>query len=203
MATANYFIDAEDGWVAVTSGSTGFVAIRSNSPNHPFFVADGSSAPTTTPTAATGTITISGGQPSEDDTVTVNGTVFTFISGTPADDTEVEIGVDPEATHDNLIVAINTVLGGVVTAADTSATVITLTAVAGGTAGNSITLAEDADNTVVSGAALTGGVNPPLGFKVDCGEFWCDVSNSNNYYVRVLENLPQETRFDVFSIAGT
>lgn len=91
MATANFDIDAEDGWVAVTSGGAAFIKIRSNTPNHPFFVTTGSSAP--------------------------------------------------------------------------AASVI--------------------------------------GFKVHCEEFWCDVSTTENYYVRTLENLPQNSRIDVFYIAPT
>jgi len=45
MATANFSIDAEDGWTEVTSASTSFVKIRSNSPSHAFFVTTGSSTP--------------------------------------------------------------------------------------------------------------------------------------------------------------
>lgn len=89
MATANFSIDAEDGWVAVTSAGTNFVRIRSNTPNHAFFVTSAASLPAATVT----------------------------------------------------------------------------------------------------------------GYKVQCAEgFWVDVPNTDNYYVRIPENLPQETRIDVFFI---
>lgn len=88
MATANFFIDAEDGWTAVTSAGVDFIRIRSNTPKHAFFVTTGSSTPAATVT----------------------------------------------------------------------------------------------------------------GYKVTCEDFWVDVPVTDNFYVRVAENLPQETRFDVFSV---
>jgi hypothetical protein len=88
MATANFFIDAEDGWVAVTSAGVDFIRIRSNTPKHAFFVTTGVSLP--------------------------------------------------------------------------AASVI--------------------------------------GFKTICDEFWCNVPVGDNFYVRTQENLPQETRIDVFYV---
>lgn len=90
MATANFDIDAEDGWVKVADGPVDFIMIRSNTPNHAFFI--------------------------------------TTSTGAPA------------------------------------ASVI--------------------------------------GYKVICNEFWCDVKVTDDFYVRTAENLPQDTRFDVFSVAG-
>lgn len=88
MATANFFIDAEDGWTAVTSDGVDFIRIRSNTPKHAFYVTTGDTTP--------------------------------------------------------------------------AATVI--------------------------------------GYKVQCDDFWCDVPVAENFYVRTIENLPQETRFDVFFV---
>ena len=48
MATANFTIKAEDGWVEVTSAGTNFVKITSNVPKHPFFVTSAASAPAAT-----------------------------------------------------------------------------------------------------------------------------------------------------------
>jgi hypothetical protein len=86
MATANFNLDAEDGWVAVTSNPTNFIRIRSNTPKHPFFVTSGSSTPAST----------------------------------------------------------------------------------------------------------------VIGYKVHCEDFYCDVEVTDNYYVRIGENVPQNTRIDVF-----
>jgi hypothetical protein len=91
MATANFSIDAEDGWTAVTSAGVDFIKIRSNTNKHAFFV-------TTNPTTPASTV---------------------------------------------------------------------------------------------------------IGYKVTCEDFWCDVPVADNFYVRVMENLPQETRFDVFFVATT
>ncbi len=90
MATANFFIDAEDGWTAVTAADVGFIRIRSNTPKHAFFVTTSATAPAST----------------------------------------------------------------------------------------------------------------VIGYKVQCDEFWADIRNAAGdfYWVRVAENLPQETRFDVFTL---
>ncbi len=88
MATANFNINAEDGWTAVTAAAVDFIKIRSNTPGHAFYVTTGSSTPA---------------------------------------------------------------------------------------------------NTVI-------------GYKIQGEEFWCDVPVADNFYVRVLENLPQNTRFDVFYV---
>lgn len=86
MATANFNIDAEDGWTQVVPAAAAFVKIRSNTPKHAFYVTTSATAP----------------------------------------------------------------------AADV------------------------------------------IGYKVHCEDFWVDVSSTDPYWVRVIENLPQETRFDVF-----
>jgi hypothetical protein len=93
MATANFFIDAEDGWTQVTSGDVDFIRIRSNTPKHAFFVTTGSTTP----------------------------------------------------------------------------------------------------------------ASSVIGYKVICDDFWVDVPTTTGefYYVRLMENIPQETRIDVFYIATT
>lgn len=92
MATANFSIDAEDGWVAVTSAGVDFIRIRSNTPKHAFFVTTDASTPAST----------------------------------------------------------------------------------------------------------------VIGYKQQCDDgFWCDVPVTDNFYVRVAENLPQDTRIDVFYVLTT
>jgi hypothetical protein len=48
MATANFTIKPEQGWVAVTTAGVSFLRIRSSTHNHPFYVTSGSSAPAAT-----------------------------------------------------------------------------------------------------------------------------------------------------------
>ncbi len=205
MATANFSINAEDGWVAVTSAATDFIHIRSNTPNHAFFVTSAATLPANANTpavAATGVITF-GGQPIADETVTVGTDVFVFKAAA-AGALEVTIGGTAAITRDNLTAKINS-NSTVVTALSSGSTLINLTAVTAGTAGNSIVLTEAATNVTVSGAGtLAGGaaaIIAVIGYKVQCEEgFWVNVTNSDNYYVRIQENVPQNTRIDVFYV---
>jgi hypothetical protein len=48
MATANFSIAPEDGWVAVTAAATNFFRVRSSAPNHAFFVTSASALPAAT-----------------------------------------------------------------------------------------------------------------------------------------------------------
>ncbi len=41
-----------------------------------------------------------------------------------------------------------------------------------------------------------------IGYKVQCDDFWCDVPINDNVYVRTAENVPQQTRIDVFYVPG-
>jgi hypothetical protein len=206
MATANFNLDAEDGWTAVTVAGVDFIRIRSNTNNHAFFVTSAASPPANTTTdavAATGTITF-GGQPIADETVTVGSQVFVF-KASAAGALEVTIGGTAAITRDNLTAKINA-NSAVVTALSSGSTLINLTAVTAGTAGNSIVLTEAATNVTVSGAGtLAGGaaaVPAVIGYKVTCEEFWVDVPTTELYYVRNAENVPQNTRIDVFYIAS-
>lgn len=45
MATANFLIAPEDGWIAVTSAGVDYIRIRSNTTNQPFFITTDSTPP--------------------------------------------------------------------------------------------------------------------------------------------------------------
>lgn len=202
MATANFYVEPQDGWVAVAS-DVAFIRISQFPHRHAFWVTTDSQAPSTG-SAATGTITFSG-QPTAADTITVGSSVFTFVETTPAGDDEVEIGADAEETLDNLLAAITALAGDTVTATKSGTTIIDLAAVEQGPDGNSIVLTESADNVTVSGSGtLEGGSDPVLGFMVDCEEeFWCDVPISDTVYVRTTNPTPDSPlRIDVFYVAG-
>ncbi len=109
---------------------------------HPALQIDGLTTPAV---AARGAILF--GDPSEGDTVTIDGTEFTF-SATPGDDIFADI--------DELTDLINELVN--VTAANDGLTV-TISASVAGAAGNSITLAQDSAALALSGATLTGGSN--------------------------------------------
>lgn len=104
---------------------------------------------------AYGDITFTG-NPAAADTVTINGNAITFVSGTPSTH-EVQIGGDLLITAQRLIAEINAYPAlYAVTAAGTE-DVVSVRAIATGTGGNALTLAESSTALTVSGATLSGG----------------------------------------------
>lgn len=104
---------------------------------------------------ATGAITFTG-QPTADDTITINGHVITWkASGAIAN--QVNVGGSAAASAANLLALINAApLTYLVTASGTGL-VLALQATTAGTSGNAITLTESTANLTVSGATLSGG----------------------------------------------
>lgn len=121
---------------------------------------------------ATATITSSGVNVTANDTVTVNGTTYKFVTGVPQSEGDVSIGNDATASLANLAKAIirddpDTNNGNMylVTAAHTtvgvkslSPTVLTLEAIAGGASGNAYTLTKSAATLTVPAEEFDGGV---------------------------------------------
>jgi hypothetical protein len=111
-------------------------------------------------TAAMGTVTVAA-LPSISDKLTVNGTAFTFktvASGL----TDIAIGVDPSTTAANIAAVLNAspiaaVSESTYTAA---AAVVTVTHDEVGTNGNLVSLIATGAGLTLSGATLTGGVEP-------------------------------------------
>lgn len=216
MATKNYFIGPQDGWVqihAAGTGSSAFHDIRISAypHTHPFFVfGDSSATPSNVATAATQTVTFSTGVPIANETVTIGGQVFTFKASRSAP-FQVTIGADNATTAANFVSAVNTDSTKAFATAATN--VVTLHAYALGTAGNSITLTEAATNVTVGGATLAGGANADMGVLVCHKPF--EVRNSTStgnvdgIYVRVqnpVPNSPQSDgrlRLDVYLDGGT
>ena len=115
--------------------------------------------PTSGDVAATGFIDFSG-LPSENDTITINGTEFTFVSDTPAGD-EIEIGGTAIQTVDNAVSQLNASSDGNVTVATysrpTGTSRLLVTHDTAGSAGNVFTLAKDCDVATLSDGTLEGG----------------------------------------------
>lgn len=120
-------------------------------------------APTTAAAVApSGSIAFSG-QPAVNSTVTINGTVFTFVAS-GATGNQCNIGANLAATMTALAVVLNaSVVAGVAAATYTgTATALTIVHDTLGLTGNAFTLAASiapASNGTVSGATLTGGAN--------------------------------------------
>lgn len=115
-------------------------------------------APTTTAVKATGTITFDD-QPAADSTITLNGTVWTFVAS-GASGAETNIGGDLEATLTALASDLNGSADAEVAKCtyDSTATELTIEFDTGGTTGNAFTLAAlAASNGEVSAATLEGG----------------------------------------------
>lgn len=106
---------------------------------------------------ATGTIMVVA--PLDGDTVTVNGTVLT-AKNAPVAATDFLIGANDIATALNLATVISSQVAGVAGSYDGSS-VVTVSSIAPGTAGNAITLATSGATFVISGPFLTGGASRP------------------------------------------
>ncbi len=96
------------------------------------------------------------GVPLNADTITINGQAITLVTGVPTIH-QVQIGASAEITAQSFKAEINAYPALYDVTASGEAEVITLTAIAAGTAGNSITMTESATNVTVSGATLAGG----------------------------------------------
>lgn len=122
--------------------------------------------------SSTGTITVSSTGPSNDETFTINGRVYTFKTTLTGAADEVKISTTPATQATYIAEAVNagdnegTDYGtGTERNADVLATVsgavVTLVARDPGTEGDAITLAKSATNVAVSGAVLSGGDDDP------------------------------------------
>lgn len=135
-------------------------------------------------TQATGTITFTA-QPAVNDTLTLNGTAITFIAnGSTPSGNQVAIGATLDATVTALLAFLRASADTQIVKNTYSASgdVITLTAVLGGTAANSFTLAKSSAGITLSGANMSGGAantgNPTFGTITRGAKF-----NANGSYI--------------------
>lgn len=111
---------------------------------------------------ATGNISFSG-QPANNDTITLNATVVTFVTGAPSG-SQVQIGIDLAHTLANLMTFLAASVDVQILKFKYTlvGTIVYLTAVATGTAGNALTIAKSGTNIAVSGATLAGGTGADI-----------------------------------------
>lgn len=191
MATADFYIRPEDGWVEVANAPA--TLLIKPSQFHPWWVANSTSEPSTTATAADIVMTFTG-LPTAAQTVTIDGIVYTAVASDP-EDFEFEIGTDAEETIDNLVLA--TAGHPTVKTEKDSTDKFVITARAAGTLGNSITVAETLSNASFAGAgtSLSGGADPLVGlaFGRDPSNqrehFEVSAGGSGKYYIRVQSAL--------------
>ncbi|HEV7744975.1 MAG TPA: hypothetical protein VGO56_08255 [Pyrinomonadaceae bacterium] len=133
------------------------------------------------PTRASGTITCSAGGAVAGETFVVGPQTFTWQTGPRAATGQVQISTVANTAATNVQAAISLDLVGVVTAARSGA-VVTVTAAATGSAGNSITFTEASTNVAMNGGGTLGGtVSGSNGIAV-----WVNVTDGNT----VLPNRP-------------
>lgn len=134
-----------------------------------------------TATQATGSVTFTNNA-NNNDTVTIAGVVYTFVNTlTNSIANQIKIGANTTATSLNFTEALmgtgtpgtnysSATTGSTTVTAIASTNVTNLTAVVGGTPGNSITLAtSDSSNITLSGANLSGGTNNNYVSNVNVG----------------------------------
>jgi len=99
------------------------------------------------------------GQPSPSDTITIQGTLITFVAGSPVGN-QVQIGGSTAATSANLQTFLETSadVNIALMTYNTIGLITTATARVYGVAGNSYTLAKSGANITISGANFSGGV---------------------------------------------
>lgn len=131
-------------------------------------------------TQATATVTFST-NPVAGNSVTIGGTVFSFVATAPTTALEVQIGATATVTAQGFLQAVNA--STVPVTASGATTTITLTANAVGASGNTITLT--ATGPTVSGATLTGG---GAGLAVPAlGNWEVDLSRGR---IHILDDAP-------------
>lgn len=116
---------------------------------------------------ATGALTVAV-NPSNNETIAVNGVTFTFKSSASTS-TEVQIGGDADETAINFAAKLNASANAAITVATytASSTAVDISYDAGGTDGNAFTLADSSGGNVTrSAATLTGGLNTGNGLQL-------------------------------------
>lgn len=185
VSTVSVEVSPDLGWVKI-AGNPSWIRIRAQGSRQWHLTVTASGAPLTQASSASGTITFSG-LPLDTQTVTIGGTVYTFVAAAPTGD-EVLIGATGEETRDNLLAALQG--NPDVFAVANGTLVIDLSAQASGVSGNSVALSTTATNVAVSGAALSGGagITPYLTmvptYQSDGWRFESDVAIAGEVYVR-------------------
>lgn len=175
LANGTDIVVALAGTPAVAASGTATIAAGNLAHNEAVVVGD-TTYTYKTLTKAAGTITVADSQnASGDDTITIGTRVYTFKAALtePAEADEIKIGDDAAGTAVNIKDAILATVGAIGTTVSTGTVantqvsaaaatrVVTVTALANGTAGNAIALAKSGTHLAVSAATLTGGTDGP------------------------------------------
>lgn len=145
---------------------------------------------------ASGTFNFTG-NPSNTQTATINGQVITFVTGVPTG-LQVQIGATPTVTAQSFKELVNDNQHLFKTSAAGAAALITITALATGTAGNAITIARSGSFPAVSGTTLTGGtasgiITAPGNYEADLELGRIEVLSDSN---SITDNMTVEIQYN-------
>ena len=189
----NVTIHPQDGWVQLSAGVTNFLRV-SKFPDHvPVFLYAGSSAPTTNPAAATGSVVFTSGIPVATQTITIGTETWTFAA-TRTGAYTVAIGGTNLVTATNFAAAVNAD-SVIVSAADVSGTV-TITSIATGPQGN-LTISGTAAHTTLT--SMTGGALAQAGYRWACHTTHFDSASIDKLWGRILQNSNDKVLVSVWS----
>lgn len=159
LSVGSYFYIENTSSGIVTVNTTDSALIQAMAPNSLLALTCVATSISGAGTVAVGTVTFTS-NPSNADTLTIQGTVITFVTGTPSGN-QVKIAATAALTLANLFsfleASADSNLIQCVYAA--SASVLSVHAASIGVAGNSITLAKSSGSLTLSGATLAGGTN--------------------------------------------
>lgn len=194
--TSNATLHPQDGWVLLSSNApTAFLRVEYFPKHIPVHLSWGSSPPSLSGTAGTGTVTFSTGVPTAGQVVTIGSETYTFAATRTVPFT-VAIGGTNLITATNFTAAVQAD-SALVSAADVSG-VVTVTSKVKNVAGN-YTLTTNGTNVAVSGAVLTGAANPNVGFRLPCGGAHFDGALTGNTYARIATNSNDKVIIYAFS----
>lgn len=196
VETVDFNIVPTDGWVQIGTNPTLLIAKPGSSV--PWAVAVTSTGDPASEAQATGTLTLAGNAVANE-TVTIGSVTYTWKASASAAN-EVTVGASASASIDNLVAAVNngSGTGGVqnpdASAVKASASTMTVTARAAGSAGNSVATTETMTNGSFGGATLASGADAVRGlvFGKDAGRrmeaFELTATISGNVFARNLDS---------------
>lgn len=160
---------------------------------------------------ASGTVTFATAAPTDGETVSVNGIVYTFRA-TPTLANDVALGTTPAEAAANLNAALVADAAGSNVVSTVAGAVVTIRATLAGAPGNAIALAETGVNITVSGATLSGGADAtalPLSWAnrnrlTEDGQVvkWTDLNVTPEYLQEILITVYRENGVEMFRVRG-
>lgn len=182
MPTTNYIISPSDGWVQIATAGATFTRVSAHPHTHPYYIFEGSAAPSLTASQGSGVVTFSVGVPTAGQTITIGSETYTWRAAASLP-FEVTIGGTNLISATNFTTIVNA-QSTLVRAVNGGTGGVTLTSYAQGTSGN-YAFSTNASNVAVNGATFTGGAAVQRGVEI-CHKPYCNNTQAQgNLYARV------------------